>query len=77
MSRADYYYHKEHPINSYQEANIRLDAQILDIYDESDGIYESSKIIAILRKQGILVSQKRVARRMKKLEIRSVVTKEI
>ncbi len=76
MSIADYYYHKEHPINSYQEANIRLDAQILDIYDESDGIYGSPKITAILRKQGILVSQKRVARRMKKLEIRSVVTKK-
>ncbi len=76
MSRSDYYHHKKHPVNSYQEANITLDAQILDIYDESDGIYGSPKITAILKRQGILVSQKRVARRMKILGIRSIVIKK-
>ena len=76
VSKTDYYYHKKHPVNSYTEANIKLDIEILDIYDASNGRYGSPKITEILKRRGIIVSQKRVARRMKFLNIKSVVVKK-
>lgn len=76
VSRSLYYYHINNPLNSYEKSNMELDKRILDIYDESLGVYGSPKIAAILNKEGILVSQKRVAKRMKSLGIRSIVVKK-
>ncbi len=53
-----------------------MDAEILDIYYSSNGIYGAPKITKILNNRGFKVSQKRVSRRMKKLGIRSIVTKK-
>lgn len=69
MPRSVYYYHKQGKTNSYAENNKKLDKVILKKYNESKGRYGSPKIQKELEKDGIKVSQKRVARRMKILGI--------
>lgn len=49
---------------------------IKKIYDESKGRYGSPKITKKLSEEGIIVSQKRVARRMKLLGLRSITVKK-
>ena len=71
-----YYYHCNHKENSYQIANEKLDIEIKRIYEESKKRYGSPKITKVLNSGGIKVSQKRVARRMKKLGLRSIVVKK-
>ena len=71
-----YYYHCNHQTNSYKIANQKLDVEIKKIYDESKGRYGSPKITKVLESKGINVSQKRVARRMKFLGLRSIVIKK-
>ena len=53
-----------------------MDKAILEKYNESKGRYGSPKIKKELEKEGITVSQKRVARRMKILGIRSIIVKK-
>lgn len=71
-----YYYHCNHVTNSYEEANKLLDDQIKKIYENSKRRYGSPKITKVLNGQGLHVSQKRVARRMKALGIRSITVKK-
>ena len=71
-----YYYHKQNKENSYKKANEELDKQIIKEYEKSKRRYGSPKITKILNKQGIKVSQKRVARRMKALKLRSITVKK-
>ena len=71
-----YYYHCNHKVNSYKENNQKLDVKIKQIYEESKGRYGSTKITKKLQEEGINVSQKRVARRMKFLGLRSIVIKK-
>ena len=71
-----YYYHCNHKTNSYKIANQKLDVEIKKIYDESKGRYGSPKITKVLENKGIKVSQKRVARRMKFLGLRSIIVKK-
>ena len=71
-----YYYHCNHTTNSYKEANQQIDEQIKSIFYESKKRYGSPKIAKVLNKQGIKVSQKRVARRMKLLGLRSITVKK-
>ncbi len=76
MHHSIYYYHCKHQTNSYKIANQKLDVEIKRIYDESKGRYGSPKITKVLNNKGIKVSQKRVARRMKSLGLRSIVVKK-
>lgn len=71
-----YYYHCNHKTNSYKESNKTLDVKIKAIYDKSKGRYGSPKITKELQKEGIKVSQKRVARRMKLLGLKSITIKK-
>lgn len=71
-----YYYHKTNKENSYKKANEELDKKIREEYEKSKKRYGSPKITKILNKQGIKVSQKRVARRMKSLGLRSIIVKK-
>jgi len=71
-----YYYHKQNKENSNKKANIELDKKIKEEFEKSKRRYGSPKIAKKLNKQGLKVSQKRVARRMKKLELRSVIVKK-
>ena len=76
VTRSDYYYHKNNPTNSYNISNKKIDIEIKRVYDESKGRYGSPKITKILNNGGIKVSQKRVARRMKLLGLRSIIVKK-
>ena len=76
VTRSDYYYQIKNPVNSYTKSNEELDIKIRKIYDESKGRYGSPKITKILKNEGIKVSQKRVARRMKILGLRSITVKK-
>ena len=71
-----YYYHVKHTTNSYKESNRELDVEIKRIFEESKLRYGSPKITKVLNEQGIKVRQKRVARRMKELGLRSIVVKK-
>ncbi len=71
-----YYYHKQNKENSYKKANEELDKKIIEEFEKSRKRYGSPKITKILNKQGIKVSQKRVARRMKLLKLRSITVKK-
>lgn len=62
--------------NSYEEANEKLDKEIKEEYEKSKGRYGSPKIQKILEKRGIKASQKRVARRMKKMGLKSITVKK-
>ena len=53
-----------------------MDIKIKKIYEESKGRYGSPKITKVLNNQGEIVSQKRVARRMKELGLRSIIIKK-
>ena len=53
-----------------------MDIKIKEIYDKSKGRYGSPKITKLLNNEGNNVSQKRVARRMKFLGLRSIVVKK-
>ena len=76
VTRSDYYYHINHKTNLYKENNNILDIEIKRIYNDSKGRYGSPKITKVLGSDGIKVSQKRVARRMKILKLRSITTKK-
>ena len=71
-----YYYHKQNRENLYKKANEELDKKILEEFEKSKKRYGSPKITKMLNKQGIKVSQKRVARRMKVLGLRSIIVKK-
>ena len=71
-----YYYHKQNKENSYKKANEELDKKIIEEFEKSKKRYGSPKITKVLNKQGIKVSQKRVARRMKVLGLRSITVKK-
>lgn len=71
-----YYYHKNYKENSYKKSNEELDKQIKEEYIKSKQRYGSPKITKVLKSKGIKVSQKRVARRMKIMELRSIVVKK-
>ena len=53
-----------------------MDEKIKQIRFESKRRYGSPKITKVLNQEGIKVSQKRVARRMKKLDLRSITVKK-
>jgi len=71
-----YYYHVNHTTNSYKESNRESDVEITKIFNESKYRYGSPKITKVLNNQGFKVSQKRVARRMKFLGLRSIIVKK-
>ena len=71
-----YYYHKQNRENSYKKANEEIDKKIKEEYEKSKKRYGSPKITKVLNKQGIKVSQKRVARRMRALGLRSIIVKK-
>ena len=72
-----YYYHKQNRENSYKKANEELDKKIKEEYEKSKKRYGSPKITKILNQQGIKVSQKRVARRMKSIRNKKYNNKKI
>lgn len=76
MHHSVYYYHKKNKVNSYKKANEDLDRKIKEEFEKSKKRYGSPKIAQILKSQGLIVSQKRIARRMKIMGLRSIIVKK-
>ena len=76
VSRSGYYRWLKRKPSQRQLDNQRLDAQIREIYDHSNGRYGSPKITQELRDQGHRVSKNRVARRMRKAGLRSKIRRK-
>ena len=55
---------------------LKEELEILKEYENSKGRYGSPKIQKALEKRGIRASQKRVARRMKKMGLKSIIVKK-
>lgn len=70
-----YYYHCNNKENSYEIANQKIRRKIKEEYNQSKGRYGSPKITKQLNNNGIKVSQKRVARRMKLLGLKVLLSK--
>ena len=71
-----YYYHCNYKENLYEIANKKLDIEIKRVFYDSKKRYGSPKIARQLNNEGIKVSQKRVAKRMKILGLRSITVKK-
>lgn len=76
IARSEYYYQRNKKKNRYKEANEKLDKEILKEYENSKGRYGSPKVQKALEKRGIKANQKRVARRMKKMGLKSIIVKK-
>ena len=76
IAHSEYYYQRNKKEDRYKEANEKLDKEILKEYENSKGRYGSPKIQKALEKRGIRASQKRVARRMKKMGLKSIIVKK-
>ncbi len=71
-------YYKSHTLKQSKRAieNEDYKAKILSIYNESHKRYGAPKIHSVLTNNGFKISVKRVQRLMRKLEIRSIVSKK-
>jgi hypothetical protein len=65
VSRAGYYAWRNRPISPRERRDRELTALIGQIHDESEGSYGWPRIHAELRRRGVRVSRKRVARLMR------------
>ena len=64
VSRSGYYAWRKRPASPREQANQRLSEQIRDVHHESRQTYGSPRVYHELKAQGIVCSQKRVARLM-------------
>lgn len=76
VSRSGYYSWRRRSESPRARENRRLDAVIKDIYENSKGRYGSPKITVELRSRGWRVGKNRVAHRMRKAGLRSVIRRK-
>jgi putative transposase len=75
VSNSGFYYWLKHPQGKRLARQHALLIEIKEVYHEKKGIYGSPRITVELRKKGIKASRPRVARLMRKFNIRSIVRK--
>jgi putative transposase len=71
ISKSGYYAWKTRPKSNRDQANEKLDHHIRTIYQQSKGTYGSPRITEALNNQNIDCSENRVARRMRKNNIKA------
>jgi transposase InsO family protein len=71
-----YYYWLKHPVSSTTIKEQKLLADIHKVYNNRKKGYESPRITSELRELGIQLSRPRVARLMKKANIKSIIKKK-
>jgi len=71
ISKSGYYAWKTRPKSNRDQANEKLDHHIRTIYQQSKGTYGSPRITGALNNQNIDCSENRVARRMRKNNIKA------
>ena len=76
LPRSTYYYFHHKTKSNRAIENASIEKAIIDIYNDSKKRYGAPKIHKSLLNSGISISLKRVQRMMKKLGIRSIVTKK-
>lgn len=76
VSSSGYYYWLNHPISLVKSKQDELLVEITKAYHKSEGRYGSPRITLELKMNGIKTSRPRVARLMRKAEIRSIVRKK-
>jgi putative transposase len=74
--RSSYYYWLKRKPNRRDIENKGLSDKIRKIYERSKKTYGSPRITITLRNQGIIVSRQRVARLMKKMNLKSITRKK-
>lgn len=74
INKSSYLYWKNTGKNNQKKAT-QFYCRIIEIYTESNGIYSSPRITAILNSEGTKCSQAKVAKAMHLLGIRSIVSK--
>jgi putative transposase len=65
VSRSGYYAWCRRPVSPRKKANEELTEQLKAIYQESDQTYGSPRVHSQLRKEGVVCSEKRIARLMR------------
>ncbi len=76
VSVSGYYYWLKHPISSRTVKEQALLVDIDRIYNDSKKRYGSPRIASELREQGLSVSRPRVARLMRKANLKSIIRKK-
>jgi transposase InsO family protein len=76
VSRSSYYSWLKRKPNKRDIEDIYLAKRIRKIYDDSKKTYGSPRITMALRSEGIIISRRRVARLMKKQNLRSIIRKK-
>lgn len=76
VSRSSYYKYLNRKPSHRELENIKLEKDIINIYNESKNRYGAVKINRILAELGITISLKRTQRLMKKLGIKSIIVKK-
>jgi transposase InsO family protein len=76
VSSSGYYYWLKHPVGSRQLKTQQLLTQIQQVYDRSQSRYGSPRIADDLKESGVNASRNRVARLMRKANIKSIMYKK-
>ena len=76
VNRSTVYKIINHKISNQEIDRIDLEARIIDIYNEFEGIYGAPKIQQELLKQDYVTTVKRVSKYMRRLGLRSITTKK-
>lgn len=75
VSRSGYYSYLRRGISPRHQKNVWLVTKIKDVWEENRRVYGSPRIIAELCDQGIRVGENRIARLMRKHDIKAVTKK--
>jgi len=76
LNRSTVYKIFNHKISDRETRRLELESKIIEIYNDFDSIYGAPKIRKELIKQGYYASLKRVSVYMRRLELRSIITKK-
>ncbi len=76
VSRSSYYNWLKREPNKIDKENLYYANRIRKIYNDSKKTYGSPRITMALRNEGIIISRRRVARLMKKQNLRSIIRKK-
>ncbi len=69
MHRSGYYAWLREPLSARAKANEKLTTQIREVYEQSMGIYGSTRIFCDLKEAGVACSENRVGRLMRAAEL--------
>jgi putative transposase len=71
VARSGYYAYRQRGISQRRRDDMRITERIRGLFDKSRGTYGSPRIHALLRREGMNVGRKRVARLMAELQLRA------